>query len=187
METDLNDYKEMMHDVHRALGSERERLTERMEQLEGVMKMADATDELISEIEDLKVENERLGEENERLREEVREKDMKLTELGKLSAGVARKALHDELLKALSVFVNKSKRKKYEKRVAIKEMVLELANANSIAFPEDLAATLDSLDDEPTEPKVAVQVDYVENKFQAPVGQVLEHVDKLENKAYERE
>ena len=54
METDLEDYKEMMHDVHRALGSERERLTERMEQLEGVMKMADATDELISEIDDLR-------------------------------------------------------------------------------------------------------------------------------------
>ena len=154
MKTDLNEYKEIMHDVQRALGSEKERLTERIEQLEGVMKMADAIDELISEIEDLKVENERLGEENERLREEVREKDMKLTELGKLSAGVARKASHDELLKALSVFVNKSKRKKYEKRVAIKEMVLELANANSIVFPEDLSATLESLDDEPSESKV---------------------------------
>ncbi len=154
MKTNLDEYKEMMHDVRRALGGERERLTERMEQLEDVMKMADATDELISEIDDLKEENERLNAENEHLRQQVQEKDMKLTELGKLSAGVARKASHDELLKALSVFVNKSKRKKYEKRVAIKEMVLELAYANSITFPDDLAATLDSLDDEPSEPKV---------------------------------
>ncbi len=107
MKTNLDEYKEMMHDVRRALGGERERLTERMEQLEDVMKMADATDELISEIDDLKEENERLNAENEHLRQQVQEKDMKLTELGKLSAGVDRKASHDELLKALSVFVNK--------------------------------------------------------------------------------
>ena len=150
--------------MQRALGSEKERLTERIEQLAGMMKMADMTDELLSEIDDLKDENERLCAENERLRQEVQEKEMKLSELSKLSVGVAKKASHDELLKALSVFVNKSKRKKYEKRVAIKEMVLELANANSIVFPEDLSATLDSLDDEPSESKFVVHGDYVENK-----------------------
>ena len=154
MKTDLNEYKEIMHDVQRALGSEKERLTERIEQLEGVMKMADMTDELLSQIDDLKDENERLNAENERLRQEVQEKEMKLSELSKLSAGVARKSSQDEVLKALRTFVNKSKRKKYEKRVAIKEMVLELANANSIVFPEDLSATLESLDDEPSESKV---------------------------------
>ena len=79
---------------------------------------------------------------------------MKLSELSKLSAGVAKKSSQDEVLKALRTFVNKSKRKKYEKRVAIKEMVLEMANANSIVFPEDLSATLESLDDEPSESKV---------------------------------
>ena len=183
MKTNLDEYKEMMHDVRRALGGEKERLTERIEQLEGFMKMADMTDELLSQIDDLKEENERLNAENERLREDVQEKEMKLSELSKLSAGVAKKSSQDEVLKALRTFVNKSKRKKYEKRVAIKEMVLELANANSIVFPEDLSATLESLDDEQAEPKVAVQVDYVENKFHAPVGQVVERVDKLENTA----
>ena len=181
MKPDLDEYKEMMHDVRRALGSEKERLTEQIEQLDGVMKMADMTDELLSQIDDLKEENERLNAENERLREDVQEKEMKLSELSKLSAGVAKKSSQDEVLKALRTFVNKSKRKKYEKRVAIKEMVLEMANANSIVFPEDLSATLESLDDEPSESKVAVQVDYVENKFHAPVGQVVERVDKLEN------
>ena len=181
MKTDMNDYEVMMHEVRRVLGSERDRLTERIEQFEGVMKMADMTDELVSKFKALKDENEKLCAENERFRREVQEKEMKLSELSKLSVRVAKNASHDELLKALSLFVNKSKRKKYEKRVAIKEMVLELANANSIVFPEDLAATLDSLDDEPSEPKVAVQVDVVENKFQAPVGQVVEHVDKMEN------
>ena len=150
----MNEFKEMMHDVRRALGSEKERLTERIEQMEGFMNMADMTDELLSQIDDLKDENERLNAENERLRQEVQEKEMKLSELSKLSAGVARKSSQDEVLKALRTFVNKSKRKKYEKRVAIKEMVLELANANSIVFPEDLSATLESLDDEPSESKV---------------------------------
>ena len=154
MKTNLDEYKEMMHDVRRALGSEKERLTERIEQLDGVMKVADMTDELLSQIDDLKDENERLSAENERLREEVQEKEMKLSELSKLSAGVAKKSSQDEVLKALRTFVNKSKRKKYEKRVAIKEMVLEMANANSIVFPEDLSATLESLDDEPSESKV---------------------------------
>jgi uncharacterized protein YoxC len=181
MKTNLDEYKEMMHNVRRALGSEKERLTERIEQLDGVMKVADMTDELLSQIDDLKEENERLNAENERLREDVQEKEMKLSELSKLSAGVARKSSQDEVLKALRTFVNKSKRKKYEKRVAIKEMVLELAYANNLTFPDDLAATLESLDDEPSESKVAVQVDYVENKFHAPVGQVVERVDKLEN------
>ena len=111
METDLEYYKEMMHDVHRALGSERERLTERMEQLEGVMKMAGVTDELISEIESLKDANERLSEENERLREEAQEKDMKLSELSKLSVGVAKKSSQDEVQKAMRTYVNISKRK----------------------------------------------------------------------------
>ena len=154
MKTNLDEYKEVMHDVRRALGGEKERLTERIEQLEGFMKMADMTDELLSQIDDLNGENERLSVENERLRQEVREKDMKLSELSKLSVGVAKKSSQDEVLKALRTFVNKSKRKKYEKRVAIKEMVLEMANANSIVFPEDLSATLESLDDEPSESKV---------------------------------
>jgi hypothetical protein len=65
-----------------------------------------------------------------------------------MTASVAGKASQDELLKALRVFVNKSKRKKMEKRIAVKEMVLELANANGLVLPADLAATIDSLDDE---------------------------------------
>ena len=154
MKTNLDEYKEMMHDVRRALGSEKERLTERIEQVDGVMKMADMTDELLSQIDDLKDENERLSAENERLREDVQEKEMKLSELSKLSAGVAKKSSQDEVLKALRTFVNKSKRKKYENRVVIKEMVLALAYANNLTFPDDLAATLESLDDEPSESKV---------------------------------
>ena len=132
---ELYGYKEMMHGVHRTLGSERERLTERVEQMDELMKMAEATDELISKIEDLEDENERLNEENDMLRQEVQEM-----------------------------------------------MIMELANAIGLTFPEDMIGTLEALDDEPSEEKAAVHVDIVENKFHAPVGQVVERVEKLEHK-----
>ena len=154
MKINLDEYKEMMHDVRRALVSEKERLTERIEQLEGVVKMADMTDELLSQIEDLKDENERLNAENDRLRQEVQEKEMKLSELSKLSAGVARKSSQDEVLKALRTYVNVSKRKTLGKRAAVKVMIMELGNAISLTFPEDMIATLESLDDEQAEPKM---------------------------------
>ena len=140
--------------MRRALGGEKERLTERIEQLEGFMKMADMTDELLSQIDDLNGENERLSVENERLRQEVQEKDMKLSELSKLSVGVAKKSSQDEVQKALRTYVNISKRKTLSKRVAVKMMIMELGNAISLTFPEDMIATLESLDDEQAEPKM---------------------------------
>ena len=164
MKTNLDEYKEVMHDVRRTLGSEKERLTERIEQLEGFMKMADMTDELLSQIDDLNDENERLSVENERLRQEVQEKDMKLSELSKLSVGVAKKSSQDEVLKALRTYVNVSKRKTLSKRVAVKMMIMELGNAIGLTFPEDMIATLEALDDEQTEPKIAVQGDLVMEK-----------------------
>ena len=172
MKTNLDEYKEMMHDVRRALGGEKERLTERIEQLEGFMKMADMTDELLSQIDDLNGENERLSEANERLREELQEKDMKLKELSKLSVGVARKSSQDEVLKALRTYVNISKRKTLSKRVAVKMMIMELGNAIGLSFPEDMMTTLEALDDEQSEPKVLVQGDYVESKFNGPMYDV---------------
>ena len=128
------------------------------------MKMADMTDELLSQIDDLNGENERLSVENERLREEAQEKEMKLRELSKLSVGVARKSSQDEVLKALRTYINISKRKTLSKRVAVKVMILELANAIGLSFPEDMMATLEALDDEQTEPKIAVQGDLVMEK-----------------------
>ena len=121
-------------------------------------------DEVLSALDDANA----LRAENELLKTELRAKDaqlleekeqrerveMQLREMSMLSASVAGKASQDELLKALRVFVNKSKRKKLEKRIAVKEMVLELAVANSVVFPEDLAAAIGALDDEQPETKV---------------------------------
>lgn len=113
-------------------------------------------------------ENVRLREDLEELQEQLlEEKDLRtkaeiqLKEMSQLSAGVAKKASQDELLKAIRAFVNKSKRKKIEKRIAVKEMVLEMVNANSIVLPEDLALAIDALDDEQTEARVVnVQGNY---------------------------
>ena len=80
--------------------------------------------------------------------------EMKLSEMTKLSGDVANKSSQEGLLKAVRTFVNKSKHKRIEKRMAVKELLLELANANSIVFPEDLATTIDALDDEQSEAKV---------------------------------
>ena len=198
----LDDYREMMHDTRRAIENEMEKLSVQVEQMKTLSQMADVTDGLLSQVEDLKDENERLtqeveklaleseksAQENDRLRREIVEKDMKLSELSKLSVGVAKKSSQEEVLKALRTYINISKRKTLSKRVAVKVMIMELANAIGIVFPEDMIATLETLDDEQSEPKVLVQGDYVENKgvenkYNAPVGQVIDCVEKLEYKA----
>ena len=139
---------EATREARRQLEREQEKMKERTEQMKGFMLALEATEEVLQE-------NERLREEMDQLRQQLQdEKDkntkleMQLKEMTKLSASVAGKASQEEVQKALRVFVNKSKRKKMEKRIAVKEMVLELANANGLVLPTDLAATIDSLDDE---------------------------------------
>ena len=161
---------EAAREARRRLEREQEELRERAEQLKELMTAFEATEDVLQENERLEEEIEQQRsqhqeemeqlrqqhqEEKEQLRQQLQdEKDkntkleMQLNEMSKLSASVAGKASHEELLKALRVFVNKSKRKKLEKRIAVKEMVLELANANSLMLPEDLSSTIDCLDDE---------------------------------------
>ena len=98
--------------------------------------------------------NEKQAETINQLTEKNAALEMKLSEMTKLSGDVAKKSSQEGLLKAVRTFVNKSKHKRIEKRMAVKEMLLELANANSIVFPEDLATTIDALDDEQSEAKV---------------------------------
>lgn len=89
MKTDFVDYKEMMYDVCRALGNEKESLTERTRQVDGFMRVAEKTSELLSEIDDLK-------EENERLQSELEEKE---TEVDSLRAELERKLAEIDNLK----------------------------------------------------------------------------------------
>lgn len=130
---------------------------------ENLQKMKDLTAQwadYFNGIQHVLEENERMRVELQETRAQLQEEkekntrlEMQLNEMGKMTASVAGKASQEELQKALRVFVNKSKRKKMEKRIAVKEMVLELANANGLMLPTDLAASIDSLDDEqPPEP-----------------------------------
>ena len=155
MEIDKTELKDWSESASRALEREREKMMERVELINGMARAMEAVDDILAENERLKAENESLNAENETLQtqllteRELRTKaEMQLGEMSKLSVGVAKKASQEELLPALRVFVNKSKRKKLEKRIAVKEMVLEMANANGLTLPEEFAAVIDSLDDE---------------------------------------
>ena len=153
--------KEMAQDARRALGRERERMMEEVQRVDELLGLLDTTDELLVEVDRLNDELVGKDAELDNLHQQLQEEkersqalEMKMAEMSKLSAGVAKKASQEELLKALRTFVNKSKHKRIDKRIAVKEVVLEMAMANSVIFPEDLAATIDSLDDEQPEAKV---------------------------------
>ena len=98
--------------------------------------------------------NEKQAETINQLTEKNAALEMKLSEMTKLSGDVAKKSSQDEVLKALRTYVNVSKRKTLGKRAAVKVMIMELGNAISLTFPEDMIATLESLDDEQAEPKM---------------------------------
>ena len=140
--------REAAREVCRQLEREQERITEEAERLKSFMFTLESTEEVLQENERLQGEIEQLRSQWQEEKERNTKLEMQLNEMSKMTASVAGKASQDELQKALRVFVNKSKRKKMEKRIAVKEMVLELANANALSLPADLAATIDSLDDE---------------------------------------
>ena len=153
----MKDLKEWLHDAKHGLEQEREEMRERAEQLEYRLNALDVTSKILSEADTLREENERLRLQLQEEKDMRARQDMQMKEMSKLSASVAGKASQDELLRAIRVFVNKSKRKKLDKRIAIKEMVLEMANANGITLPKELAASIDSLDDEQAEPKIVIE------------------------------
>ena len=153
--------KESVRNARRAIERKRESIRESYEELEGFSRTLEGVENLPAENESLKTENEQLRVQLQDEKEQRTRAEMQLKEMSQLSAGVAKKASQDELLKVIRVFVNKSKRKKIEKRIAVKEMVLEMANANGIVLPEELSATIDALDDEQPEAKVVtVQGNY---------------------------
>ena len=161
MEINFNELRDWNDGARRTLDREREKMMERVELLNSVLRVMEAVDEIVAENESMKTEIEGLRSQLQAEKEQRTKAEMQLSEMSKLSAGVAKKASQEEVLKALRVFVNKSKRKKVEKRIAVKEMVLELANANGVLLPEDLSAAIDSLDDEQVEARVVnVQGNY---------------------------
>ena len=158
---DTEELKEAARETYRLLQNKLEGKIDEIEELKMQMRIMEATQGLLDDIERLNNELEGYRSEVDGLREQLQDEkernqqlEMRLSEMSKLSAGVAKKSSQEELMKALRIFINKSKQKRIENRTAVKEMVLELANANGIVFPEDLATTLDCLDDEQPDPKV---------------------------------
>ena len=114
--------KEMAQDARRALGRERERMMEEVQRVDELLGLLDTTDELLVEVDRLNDELAGKDAELDNLHQQLQEEkernqalEMKLSELSKLSAGVAKKSSQDELLKALRTFVNKSKKSKTNK------------------------------------------------------------------------
>ena len=114
-----------MPDAHRALNQERNQLDETIEMMKGLLSALETAKKVQSENDNLKKENEALRAQFQEEKEQRLKAEMQLNEMSKLSASVAGRASQDEVQKALRVFVNKSKRKKLEKRIMVKEMVLE--------------------------------------------------------------
>ena len=150
----IEEMKDGVHDARRALEQERDELRERVERSDALLTVLDGVDELLAENERLRTEYDGVCEQLQQEKELRMKLEMQLQEVTKLSASVAGKTSQDGLLKALRVFVNTSKRKRLEKRMLVKEIVMELVVANGIVLPEDMAATIASLDDEQVEPKV---------------------------------
>ena len=161
MNQNFNDLMDWSDGARRTLDREREKMMERVELIDGLSQAMQAVDEILTENKSLKTELESLRTQLQMEKDLRTKAEIQLGEMSKLSAGMAKKASQDEVLQALRVFVNKSKRKKVDKRIAVKEMVLELANVNSMLLPEDLSTTIDSLDDEQLEARVVnVSGDY---------------------------
>lgn len=133
--------------------TEGERLKNRLDMMIGVRMMIDEWIEMASTVDKQKID---IGDLRQQLADEKRQREeleMKLTEMSKLTTGMAKKTSEEAMLKALRTYANTSKRKTIDKRIFAKTAILEMANANGLTLPPDLAATIDSLDDDQTEPK----------------------------------
>lgn len=175
MGQNYGDYSEKAQDARRALERERDELMKRAEELDANLRVLDKIDDVLSENKRLRGDMEELEQQLDDEKQQRAGLEMKLMEMSKLSAGVAKKSSEENVLKALRTYVNRSKRKTADKRAFAKSATLEIANANGLDLPEDLKAAIESLDDEQTDAKaVTVQGDFVVEKH---VGQ---HIDNIE-------
>ena len=153
MEIEMEEWKDWADGARRELEHELEHLREEKEKVDNYLMAIEVARRLTSENEKQAAEIETL---RQQLQEEKRlraEQEVKLTEVSKLSVGMAKKASEEDIIKVLRTYANRSKRKTPDKRTFAKSAILEIANANNLTLPEDLATTVDSLDDEQAEAK----------------------------------
>ena len=148
-------------DARRGLKREAEQLREKEQQIDEYLKALEAADELLTEIAHLKGEVEDSQQEIDSLHEQLQEEkerrlaaEVRLSELSKLTAGVAKKSSQDDMIKAMRSYLNTSKRKTQSKREAAKMVFTELFTTAKMELPEDITDLLEHLDDEQSEAKV---------------------------------
>ena len=140
--------KEAARETYRQLQNELERKKEEAEEVKIQMRVVEATQGLLDEIDRLNSDNEALQKEIDGLNQQLQDKDTQLKELGKLSAGVAKKSSADDVAKAIRIYLNTSKRKNLSKREAAKTVLLELITAAKLEMSEDIMESLSHFDDE---------------------------------------
>ena len=153
---DKTDFEEQLRDARREVERERELLMEKMEAQENYLNLLETCAEYAKENDALMEENGQLNEEVENLRQQLHEKETRLSELQKLSAGVAKKSSQEVVEKAMRIYLNTSKRKTLSKREAAKTVLLELVTSAKLELPEDLMDQLNHFDDENPEPQIVI-------------------------------
>ena len=140
--------KEAARETRRQLENALERKMDEAEELKIQMRVVEATQDLLDDIDRLNADNEALREDIDGLNQQLQDKDTQLKELGKLSAGVAKKSSADDVSKAIRIYLNTSKRKTQSKREAAKTVLLELITAAKLELSEDIMEMLSHFDDE---------------------------------------
>lgn len=151
MEVLSNDFCAWIADARRDMERDVER---RREALEEQQRMVLA----LEHMEQLARENESLREQLNDEKQQRAELEMKMAEMSKLSAGVAKKASQDDMQKALRIFLNTSKRKTQTKREAAKTVITEMLTTAKLDLPDDIMDLLEHLDDVQTEVGTTVNV-----------------------------
>lgn len=171
----IEELKDWKDDVRNELERDLEQVREKYEQISNYLRVLDAVDEMVTEhkslkrqlddkqdeIDNLKDEIDKVQSDNDALRQQLLDEkerrlssQTKLSELSKLSAGVAKKSSQDELIKAMRSYLNISRRKTQGKREAAKMVFMEMFTSAKLELPDDIMESLDHLDDDQDDLKV---------------------------------
>lgn len=160
----LDRLEDGLREMKSKLDSRKERLEDDFMLYYALDKLREAYEEKCNECEAKDDKIRELQHTIKKQKEEIGEKDMKLSELGKLANRVAEKSDYEDLNKGVRKYLNMSKNKSPQKKGYIRTFVLEIYSTNKIPIPDDILEILNSFDDE--------NGSDVTNNFNGPVGQV---------------
>ena len=153
------DFMDWADGAQRELEHKLERMREEKEEVDNYLMAIEVARKLTTDNEKQSAEIESL---NQQLQEEKRlraELEMKMAEMSKLSAGMAKKASEEDLSKALRIYLNTSKRKTQSKREAAKTVFMEMLMSAKLELPDDIMELLEHLDDEQADNATIVNVE----------------------------